>query len=212
MRSTGNSKSARYEKLVNNWKHCTRCAIGKLASNHVFGKGPLDSPLLFLGEAPGKTEDETGVPFNGPAGDMLNEVLRACGIPPDAVFITNPVCCRPVQVPTNLNRVPTPSELQNCLPRLLETFRIVAPVSVVLLGKTAEYHWVTTLREDEMILATVKSHLFLYHPSYLLRTGGKKSAYYDDTVRTLGWFLRGSGITAASLPSVPIKKRKGAKK
>jgi DNA polymerase len=170
------------------WKDCTDCAIGTRAKNHVFWRGfPPPVPLVFIGEGPGRREDEQGIPFVGRAGVLLNEMLDDAGLLTHnhPLAITNLVCCRPCDKPNGPNRAPTTEETRNCAPRLQTMLNIFRPRTVTLLGKTASFTW----NENPPINNVVIFHL--YHPAYTLRSGGKGSTAYNETVRLLTLLRKG---------------------
>lgn len=112
---------------------CTRCP--RLVAHRtqvVFGAGDADADLLFVGEAPGRTEDETGRPFVGAAGGLLDRLLAEIGLSRDEVFVTNVLRCRP---PDNAD--PLPSEVEHCRDWLLRTIELVQPRVVCTLGNFA---------------------------------------------------------------------------
>ncbi|MFB6107308.1 MAG: uracil-DNA glycosylase family protein [Haloplanus sp.] len=110
---------------------CERCpALVESRSRIVNGVGPADAALLFVGEAPGATEDAEGEPFVGRSGDVLNDALRDAGLARADVRITNCVRCRPPE-----NRDPTTEELDNCREFLDREVSVVDPDLVVTLGK-----------------------------------------------------------------------------
>ena len=115
---------------------CTRCEkLCDSRSRIVNGVGPTDAELLFVGEAPGQREDETGEPFVGRSGDVLDEALRDRGLARRDVRITNCVRCRPPD-----NRDPTAEELSNCREFLDREIDAVAPGVIVTLGKVPSEH------------------------------------------------------------------------
>jgi uracil-DNA glycosylase family 4 len=115
---------------------CTRCAdLVESRSQIVNGDGPEDAAVLFVGEAPGQTEDEEGVPFVGRSGDVLDDELRDAGLSRADVRITNCVRCRPPE-----NRDPSTEELANCRPHLEQEIDLVDPEVVVTLGKVPGEH------------------------------------------------------------------------
>ena len=115
---------------------CTRCAeLCDARSRIVNGVGPADAELCFVGEAPGEREDETGDPFVGRSGDVLDDALRDLGLARRDVRITNCVRCRPPD-----NRDPTAEELANCRPHLERELDSVDPEVVVALGKVPAEH------------------------------------------------------------------------
>jgi len=115
---------------------CERCEeLVDSRSQIVNGVGPDDADLLFVGEAPGATEDEEGEPFVGRSGDVLDEALRDAGLDRSDVRITNCVRCRPPD-----NRDPTDAELANCRGYLEREIDLVDPAVVVTLGKVPAEH------------------------------------------------------------------------
>ncbi|MEB3764986.1 MAG: uracil-DNA glycosylase [Desulfurococcales archaeon] len=124
------SKREEYQRLVNKIVNCTKCPLHKFRKNPVPGEGSLDSDIMFVGEAPGRKEDEQGRPFVGMAGKLLSALLSKIGLRRDEVYITNIVKCRPPG-----NRDPRPEEIQVCLPYLLEQIRIIRPRIIVTLGR-----------------------------------------------------------------------------
>lgn len=125
-------KEAQLEVLKGAWKDCRRCFLSKRRHNVVFGHGDPDADIIFISEAPGETEDETGIPFEGRAGELLNSLLSAAGIKRSSLFITNIVGCRPPN-----NREPIKDEKIACAQRLFRTIYIVDPLLVVAVGKVA---------------------------------------------------------------------------
>ncbi|MBS3885545.1 MAG: uracil-DNA glycosylase [Dethiobacter sp.] len=120
------------ESLRRNVAECRECQLGEGRQQMVFGEGPSDAALFLLGEAPGATEDETGRPFVGRAGELLSEILLKAGIERQAVFITGSCKCRPPK-----NRNPSKIELAACKPILLAQLALIRPQIVVCLGLVA---------------------------------------------------------------------------
>ncbi|MFB6172072.1 MAG: uracil-DNA glycosylase family protein [Haloarculaceae archaeon] len=115
---------------------CERCAaLVESRSRIVDGVGPADADLLFVGEAPGASEDEQGEPFVGRSGSVLDDALRDRGLSRADVRITNCVRCRPPE-----NRDPTAEELANCREYLDREIELVDPELVVTLGKVPSEH------------------------------------------------------------------------
>jgi DNA polymerase len=115
---------------------CEQCpALCDSRSRIVNGVGPDDAAVVFVGEAPGATEDAEGEPFVGRSGDVLTDALLAAGLDRDTVRITNCVRCRPPD-----NRDPTSDELANCKPYLARELALVDPDLVVTLGKVPSEH------------------------------------------------------------------------
>jgi len=159
--------------------HCcdTLCP---LRTNAVPGEGNPKARLMLVGEGPGQKEDETGRPFVGAAGGLLNSILEAIDLPRESVFIANIVKCRPPQ-----NRKPLPHEVGSCIPYLWRQIELIQPKVIVTLGGTAA----------EALLGARKSlgelrnkvHRFdgiplvvTYHPAALLRNPNWKKPTWDD--------------------------------
>ena len=108
---------------------CTKCSLWKARKNAVPGEGNSESPVMFIGEAPGQSEDIKGKPFVGAAGKFLETLLSEIGLSRNDVFICNIVKCRPPR-----NREPMPNEIQTCTPYLDRQINIIKPKFVVTLG------------------------------------------------------------------------------
>jgi DNA polymerase len=121
------------EKLLNDVAAevvvCTRCALWKARKNAVPGEGGPNARIMFIGEAPGSSEDLQGKPFVGVAGKFLQTLLSEIGFSRAEVFICNVVKCRPPR-----NRAPKPEEVQTCTPYLDRQIKIIKPEFVVTLG------------------------------------------------------------------------------
>jgi DNA polymerase len=155
------------------------------------GEGDPLAQLCFIGEAPGREENESGRPFVGAAGRLLNEMIAAMGLQREQVFITNTVHCRPP-----MNRKPERDELEACAGYLQATLKALYNVShVVLLGATAARAvlgdpLLSITRErgkwrDLVVPSEIDPHRVLnfmptFHPSYLLRCPEEKSKAWAD--------------------------------
>ena len=112
---------------------CRRCSLASGRTQIVFGDGSPDAELMFIGEGPGETEDQRGLPFVGRAGELLTQMIeRGLGIPRSTVYICNVVKCRPPN-----NRTPLADEVDACSPFLDGQIAAVAPRVIVALGKPA---------------------------------------------------------------------------
>lgn len=120
------------EIIKQNVIECTKCDLCKTRTNSVPGKGNFHSDVIFVGEAPGKNEDEKGEPFIGIAGKKLSMALEEAGITREDVYITNIVKCRPPK-----NRVPTTIERETCQDYLKQEIAIIKPKIICVLGNTA---------------------------------------------------------------------------
>lgn len=112
---------------------CADCALREGATNPVIMKGSRTPRVLFIGEAPGKTEDMTGIPFSGRAGKKLDEMIAYMDLSAEDYAVINAVKCRPPN-----NRKPLKSEIELCRPFLMAQIRMLNPQVIILLGNTAE--------------------------------------------------------------------------
>ncbi len=120
------------EQVRNQVVSCTKCELCKTRNNSVPGKGNHNSEIIFIGEAPGRSEDTVGEPFVGAAGKKLSEALEYAGISRESVYITNVVKCRPPN-----NRVPSHSEKESCRNYLESEISLIKPKVICIMGNTA---------------------------------------------------------------------------
>ncbi|MBQ3486425.1 MAG: uracil-DNA glycosylase [Clostridia bacterium] len=162
---------------------CAMCPLCQGIRNKVPGQGDIHSPLMFIGEGPGQVEDEEGLAFVGPAGQLLTRMLAAISLPRDRVYICNIVKCRPPN-----NRVPTEEEAAACKLHLRMQTALIRPQVIVLLGSTAAKN---TLG-PEIRITRDRGRWFerkgvwmmpTYHPSALLRDPAKKREAWEDMQR-----------------------------
>ena len=159
---------------------CEMCPLCRNIRHKVPGQGDRQAPLMLIGEGPGQVEDEEGLAFVGPAGQLLTRMLAAISLPRDRVYTCNIVKCRPPN-----NRVPEEAEAEACKLHLRMQFALVRPKVIVLLGSTAARH---TLGPDIRITRD-RGRWFerkgvwmmpTYHPSALLRDPAKKREAWED--------------------------------
>lgn len=159
--------------------------LRRSATQLVMGAGSLDAKIVFIGEAPGKNEDEQGVPFVGVAGKFLNEMLTLAGMNRDEVYITNIVKYRPPN-----NRDPLPNEKQAFWPYLIRQLQIIDPLLVVTLGRHSMEYFLPG-KSIGQIHGQPKRIQFgdkkivivpLYHPAAALYNGGMRQLLMDDFV------------------------------
>lgn len=187
--ASGKTKAA-WTKHAIRWRKCQLCALHKRANNHVLGRGKLPCDILFIGEAPGKSENLLGQPFVGRSGKLLDNLIAESRedneLSSFSCFITNTVACIPWKNPDGSSdaiRVPSPEEISECELRVKELTSIAQPVGIVLLGKTAEQAYLASdLSKD--IPTTV-----LQHPAFVLRNGGLNSVEGKRWVLTLRQFV-----------------------
>jgi len=162
---------------------CTKCALHTTRTQTVFGVGDENADWMLIGEAPGAEEDRLGDPFVGQAGKLLDNMLAAIGLSRGQnVYIANVLKCRPPG-----NRNPTPEEVEQCSPHLLQQIGLVKPKLIVAMGRFAAQ---TLLKSDASIASLRgKVHTYAgvplivtYHPAYLLRTLEDKAKAWEDLV------------------------------
>lgn len=168
-------------------RECQKCGLRTGCKQVVPGEGPDNATVLFIGEGPGETEDESGRPFVGRAGKMLRETLRYKGIKENEVFIKNIVSCRPPN-----NREPEPLEIEACWDWTLQVLNIVKPKVVVTLGGPAIYtmaqkfHFSKKIGNNKITALAGKPiyledrHFYVYpvfHPSYACRRSDARAAF-----------------------------------
>jgi DNA polymerase len=170
---------------------CRKCAIGYERRNNVYGEGDPCARLMVVGEGPGETEDQLGRPFVGRAGQLLDRMLAAIGLPREDVYICNTVKCRPTLPGPNgpRNRAPDQQEMENCRPFLDEQIEIVAPHVILALGSPAAKSFlgrdfqITRMRGRWYLGPNEIPLMVTFHPAYILRqTGGEIEA-----VKRLVW-------------------------
>ena len=159
---------------------CGLCTLHEGIRHKVPGQGDEHAPLMLIGEGPGQVEDEEGLAFVGPAGQLLTRMLAAISLPRDRVYICNIVKCRPPN-----NRVPEPSEAEACRLHLRNQFALVRPKVIVLLGSTAAKSILgpeIRITRDRGRWYERKGVWFMptYHPSALLRDPSKKREAWED--------------------------------
>lgn len=160
---------------------CRRCALCEERTQAVFGVGDTDAEIFFVGEGPGYEEDRRGEPFVGPAGRLLDAMLKSIGMGRDGgIYIANIVKCRPPK-----NRNPKPEEARACMAYLRRQIELASPRLIVALGAVAAAH---LLQTDESVgKLRQRMHEYhgiplavTYHPAYLLRSPAEKRKSWDD--------------------------------
>ncbi|WP_406659652.1 uracil-DNA glycosylase [Methanolobus sp. ZRKC3] len=146
---------------------CNSCALHETVTNKVIGKGSESPKVVFIGEAPGKNEDETGIPFCGRAGKNLDEMIDYMGLSENDYAVINTIKCRPPN-----NRNPHVTEINACKTFLLAQISLLDPKVIILLGNTAEkafcknrkLDWGVAEKTDEGNVVLLK----LFHPAALI--------------------------------------------
>lgn len=123
------------QDIKTNYENCTQCDnLCSFRSGVVFWDGPDQAKVMMVGEAPGAKEDQLGIPFMGPAGQRLNDMLRYLGIDRRKLHITNSVLCRPTDKDKKKNLKPTKENMEACNDRLMNEIRLVDPEIIVCTG------------------------------------------------------------------------------
>jgi uracil-DNA glycosylase family 4 len=177
-------KASKLEELNKKWqKECT-CELRKTATQAVFGSGSANAEIIFIGEAPGKNEDEKGIPFVGAAGKFLDEMLAEIKLQREDIYITNIVKYRPPN-----NRDPLPEEKADCREWLLGELKIIKPKLIVFLGRHAMNNFFPELQigkaHGKMLVKVFKGmstkYFFpLYHPAAALYDGSMREVLLSD--------------------------------
>jgi len=169
-------------------EQCQKCALCRTRTNVVFGEGNVRADIMLIGEGPGAVEDQTGRPFVGPAGMLLDKMLNSVGLSRSDVYIANIVKCRP---PGNAD--PLPEYAEACIGYLREQVRFIHPKIIVCLGRIASGYIlgrpISITRERGKV--TKKKNVYIlptYHPSALLRNEGLKRDAWEDMKKMV--FLR----------------------
>lgn len=155
------------------WIIVPRCPLAQARNKSVMGKGNLKSPIMFIAEAPGNSEDRDGIPFTGPSGRVFDELLASVGMSREDVYITNVVKCRPPH-----NRDPLPEEQEACIAYLKYETLMLKPKIIVCLGRIAAQRIIKPdyriTREHGTFIHRKGTWLTaVYHPSAILRDPAK---------------------------------------
>lgn len=173
-------QKSQWEQLYEQCENCRACPLYETKTNTVFGSGNQNADIMFIGEAPGQTEDELGKPFVGRSGKLLDLYLDAIGLSRDDVYIANILKCRPPK-----NRDPKPEEEEACIGFLRTQLSLINPKIIVCLGRIAAFK---IIKPDFKITSEhgkwFKKGPFLicavYHPSALLRDPRKRDDMMKD--------------------------------
>lgn len=175
-------------------KKCTRCHLHLTRKNAVPGDGNENAEIMFIGEAPGKNEDEAGKPFVGKAGQFLDFALTEAGLDRRDVYITNVVKCRPPG-----NRDPVEEEIKSCSPYLDEQIEIIKPKVICTLGKFATEYILSSYGFEMEPISRIHGRVYaipvamvkiipMYHPAATIYNPALKGQFLEDmkaAVRTM---------------------------
>lgn len=163
--------------------NCTKCPLGFTRTKFCFGVGNPNADILLIGEAPGRDEDLSGIPFVGRAGQLLDKMLAAIDLSREHVYIANILKCRPPE-----NRDPLPEESEACLPHLAEQIRLIKPKFICSLGRIAAQ----ILLDTKAPLSKMRGRFYdvvgtkmlvTFHPAALLRNPNFKRDAWEDLKR-----------------------------
>lgn len=177
-------------------KECKACELCSKATQAVFGTGAPGARLMLVGEQPGDVEDQLGVPFVGPAGEILQTALEAAGLTRDAIYMTNSVKAFKYrrEGKRRVHEKPTPKEVGTCKPWLMAEVSAVAPDIIVCLGLTAalavlgQSVRLMDVKGKVIPLGERRKALVTHHPAHILRISdeAEKRSAMEELVRTLG--------------------------
>ena len=178
------NKEEKLIELNQKWFVKCDCVLKKTATQPVPGNGSADTKIVFIGEAPGKSEDKEGIPFIGAAGKFLSEMLGEIKLKREDVYITNIVKYRPPN-----NRDPEPDEKAACAPWLYEELNLIEPQLIIFLGRHSMNDFFPELKISEVHgklihkkFKHIKTEYFfpLYHPAAALYNGGMRETLLSD--------------------------------
>ena len=195
-------------ELIQTCRTCKRDKVGVA----VPGEGNPDADIVFIGEAPGKQEAETGRPFIGRAGKILRDLIAGAGLDEKDVFITSPVKYLPKHV------TPTPEEVAHGRTHLFAQLNVIEPKVIVLLGRVAAFavlkQNIAVSEEHGKVIEKNGRHYFIaYHPAAMLHSPKTKELLEDDFRKLKELLKGGRGIISPSLPNQrPMAKGNNADK
>ncbi len=171
------------EELYELIKGCRSCPLAETRTNLVLGSGDDNAEIMFVGEAPGYHEDRQGLPFVGPAGQFLDQLLRSIGLKRSQVYIANTLKCRPPE-----NRDPLPEELAACTPYLFKQIEIIRPRIICTLGNHATKTLLRTSAgisqlHGKLIRKGGLAYVPLFHPAAALHKPPLKAVLIEDFQR-----------------------------
>lgn len=178
------SKQSQLDALNKKMSACSECVLRAQCSRVVPGEGSAEAEIMFIGEAPGKKEDETGHPFVGAAGKFLNEMLAIIKLKREDVYIANIVKCRPPQ-----NRDPLPEEVAACWPWLLKQIKIIQPKLIITLGRHSMERFLPGAKISKVHGTAIRKEIkglgqqtfyTLYHPAAALYNSSLRETLKKD--------------------------------
>ena len=173
------------EELKSSVAGCHLCSLAKSRKNVIFGAGNLHAKVMFIGDSPGVSEDETGTLFTGKSGELLAKMIEnVLLIPKEEVYVTTILKCK-----TPDNRVPTLEEVACCKPYLMQQIQTIRPKIIVALGSTSFHHLtgeydtpIDKIRGSVLNFGEAKL-IPTFHPSFLLRNPSSKKDVFADMLK-----------------------------
>lgn len=179
---TREEKTKTLQKVADEVEVCNLCPLYKTGTRGVPGEGNPEAEILFIGEGPGQKEDELGRPFVGPAGQLLEDLIRRIGLTRSDVYIANVIKHRPPG-----NRDPLPDELEACWPYLRRQIEIIQPKVIVLLGKHALARFLPGKSISQVrgraYRVGAQVYYAMYHPAAALYQGSLRETLQRDIER-----------------------------
>ena len=171
-----------WKELKQACAQCHRCGLGETRHSLVFGDGAENARIMLIGEGPGEQEDRQGVPFVGPAGKLLDDMLEIIGLKRDDVYIANIVKCRPPQ-----NRDPLPEEQEACAAWLDSQIALMRPKIIVCVGRISAQRYISKdfrVTKEHGLFYDRSGILYMgtFHPAALLRNPNQKPAAFEDFI------------------------------
>ena len=169
-----------WETLERTCRNCTRCGLCETRKSVVFGVGPRDADVMFVGEGPGEQEDLQGEPFVGAAGHLLDDMMSIIDLNRENSYIANIVKCRPPR-----NRDPLETEQDACIVYLRNQVALIKPKIIICLGRVAAKRLIDpeyriTRQHGTWVQKGGIWMTAIYHPSALLRDVSKRPETFDD--------------------------------
>ena len=172
-RSEDRAKTVSMNQIMAQVRSCAHCGLSEIRTKVVLGEGNLDAKIVLVGEAPGRKEDESGLPFVGSAGKLLDNLLAVAGLVRDDIFIGNIIKCRPPK-----NRRPKKSEVSHCEGYMMEQLGIIKPEVIAPMGNSSLSYFQERFGLEKQVIGDVHGEVFeidapwgkiklfpLYHPA-----------------------------------------------
>ncbi len=172
------------QEIEEKCRACTKCELCKERTNVVPGSGNPNADVMFIGEGPGKNEDQQGKPFVGAAGKFLDVLLEHAGLKREDVYIANVVKCRPPG-----NRDPLPEEIEACWPYLVAQVKAIKPTLIITLGRHSMNRFLPDLKVSQVhgqakrykgIDGGKQVYYPMYHPAVALYNGSYREVLIED--------------------------------